>query len=286
MSEKRRLGKGLGALIPAALSGSGETNEVSLEKIKPNPFQPRQRFDEHKIDELAASIKEHGVLQAIVVTPAAGEDHYILVAGERRCRAAKLAGLKTVPAVIKAFERKQMLEIALIENLQRDDLTPVEEARAFKKLMSEFSYTQEELAKRIGKSRSAVANALRLLTLPAAIIEALEEGKITSGQARPLIGIENEQRQAAAFKKIIEEGLSARGAEKLASAVPGKKQAGSTAPAQEEDPLKVELQQQLQRALGTKVLIRPGKNGGTIEVHYYGEEDLERLVDKLLPEGL
>jgi ParB family chromosome partitioning protein len=287
MSEKRRLGKGLGALIPEVMSGSGETSEVSLEKIEPNPFQPRQRFDDEKINELAASIKEHGVLQAVVLAPSTDNDRYFLVAGERRCRAARLAGLIKVPAVIKSYDSKQMLEIALIENLQREDLNPVEEARAYKKLMTEFNYTQEELARRIGKSRPSVANTIRLLSLPERVIEALEVGKITSGQARPLLGISNKEVQEKAFKKIIEEGLTARDAERLVSASSGKKQQeNSNGQTKEEDPIQSELQLQMQRILGTKVRIKPGKSGGTIEIYYYGDEDLERLVDKLLPDGL
>ncbi len=287
MSEKRRLGKGLGALIPEVMSGSGETSEVSLEKIEPNPFQPRQKFDDEKINELAASIKEHGVLQAVVLAPAREDDRYYLVAGERRCRAAKLAGLEKVPAVIKSYDSKQMLEIALIENLQREDLNPVEEARAYKKLMSEFSYTQDELARRIGKSRPSVANTMRLLSLPTYVIKALEEGQITSGQARPLLAIGDKEVQENAFKTIMEERLTARDVEKLVHQTSGKKhKTKQVGQGVEEDPVQVELQLQMQRVLGTKVKIKPGKSGGSIEIFYYGDEDLERLIDKLLPEGI
>lgn len=287
MSDKRRLGKGLGALIPEVMSGKGETSEISLEKIKPNPYQPRKKFDDSKINELAASIKEHGVLQAVVLAPVKDRDEYILVAGERRCRAAKIAGLKAVPAVIKAYDNKQMLEIALIENLQREDLNVVEEAQAYKKLMDEFSYTQEELARRIGKSRPAVANTVRLLFLPAPVLRALEKGQITSGQVRPLLAIPGQEEQLTAFAKIIEEGLTARQAEQLVSEKAGKisKEPKKVLP-RAEDPLQAELQVQMQRVLGTKVRIKPGKTGGTIEIYYYGEEDLTRLMEKLMPEGL
>ena len=287
MSEKRRLGKGLGALIPEVLTASSDTNEISLDLIKPNPYQPRQIFDEGKLDELAASIREHGILQAVLLSPAGEEEGYFLVAGERRCRAAKIAGLTTVPAVIKPLDRKVMLEIALIENLQREDLNPVEEATAYQRLMQEFSYTQEELARRIGRSRPAIANSIRLLSLPENILKYLAGGEITPGQVRPLLTISDPQLQQQAAAEIIAEGLSAREAEKIATRINAreKKDYGKDrVPVQ--DPLHVELQLQIQRSLGTKVRLKEGKAGGTIEIYYYSEDDLERLIAKLLPEGV
>ncbi|MDZ4133756.1 MAG: ParB/RepB/Spo0J family partition protein [Dethiobacteria bacterium] len=287
MSEKRRLGKGLGALIPEVLTASSDTNEISLDLIKPNPFQPRQIFDDGKLDELAASIREHGILQAVLLTPAGEEEGYFLVAGERRCRAAKIAGLTTVPAVIKSLDRKAMLEIALIENLQREDLNPVEEATAYQRLMQEFSYTQEELSRRIGRSRPAIANSIRLLSLPENILEYLAGGDVTPGQVRPLLTISDPQLQQQAAAEIISEGLSAREAEKIATRINAreKKDNGKDGvPVQ--DPLHVELQLQIQRSLGTKVRFKEGKTGGTIEIYYYSEDDLERLIAKLLPEGV
>lgn len=286
MSEKRRLGKGLGALIPEVLSDSVETNEISLDRIQPNPLQPRQTFDDEKLQELAQSIREHGILQAVVVSPI-GEGSYYLVAGERRLRAAKIAGLNSVPAIVKSLDRKAMLEIALIENLQREDLNPVEEARAYKKLMQEYNYTQEELARRIGKSRPSIANSIRLLSLPDELLELLAQGEITSGQIRPLLAISDPLKQQETVRQIIEEGLSAREAEKIAARInvqTGKRKSKDDDTIQ--DPLYSELQTQIQRSMGTKVKIRQGKNGGTIEIYYYSEEDLERLVAKLLPEGL
>ena len=287
MSEKRRLGKGLGALIPDVMTGSSDTNEIALDRIKPNPFQPRQTFNDEKLEELAASIREHGILQAVVVSPAVEGEDYILVTGERRCRAAKIAGLSTVPAVVKAYDNKTMLEIALIENLQREDLNPVEEARAFRRLMQEYSYTQEELSRRIGCSRPSIANSIRLLSLPENILEALAGGKITPGQVRPLLAISDYQKQQEAVKQIIEEGLSAREAERMVTKI----NAEGTKTEKEgqvvvQDPIHVELQLQIQRCLGTKVRLRKSKNGGIIEIFYYSDEDLERLVSKLLPEGL
>ena len=286
MSEKRRLGKGLGALIPEVMVGAAETNEIPLDQIKPNPFQPRQSFNEERLRELAFSIKEHGILQAVVVSPT-GEGSYYLVAGERRCRAARIAGLNSVPAVVKSIDRKTMLEIALIENLQREDLNPVEEAQAYKRLMQEYNYTQEELARRIGRSRPSIANSIRLLSLPEKILELLVSGEITAGQVRPLLVISDPGQQQEVASQIVKEGLSAREAERIAAKLSlqtgGKKDEDR---AVIQDPLHVELQTQIQRSLGTKVRFKQGKNGGTIEIFYYSDEDLERLVAKLLPEGI
>jgi ParB family transcriptional regulator, chromosome partitioning protein len=287
MSDKRRLGKGLGALIPDALDASADKSEIELDKIKQNPYQPRQDFNEEKLKELAGSIREYGILQAVVITPANNEDEFYLVAGERRCRAAKMAGLKTIPAIIKSYDNKTMLEIALIENLQREDLNPVEEATAYQRLMKEYSYTQEELAGRLGKSRSAIANSVRLLALPESVLGLLKNGQVTAGQVRPLLSISDPGEQELLAHRIVDEGLTARDTEKL-SFVPGKVKA--TGPkknsAEQEDPVQAELQMQMQRRLGTKVKIKQGKNGGTIEIFYYGEEDLERLITRILPEGL
>jgi len=289
MSDKRRLGKGLGALIPDAFENDPdlEKSEIALEKIRPNPYQPRENFDQEKLDELAHSIREHGVLQAVVVCPADNDGDYYLVAGERRCRAAKLAGLKSIPAVVRSYDNKEMLEIALIENLQREDLNPVEEAAAYRQLMKDYNYTQEELAKRLGKSRPAIANSVRLLALPEKILDLIGRGKITVGQARPLLAISDRAKQEEYAQKIVDEGLTARDAEKLSERTEKKSKAGLDHDREKaEDPLTLELQLQIQRRLGTKVKIKPAKSGGTIEIHYYGEEDLERLIAKLLPEGL
>ncbi len=287
MSEKRRLGRGLGALIPEVMAGSGETNEILLDRIKANPYQPRREFDDDKLQELAASIKKHGIIQAVVLTPSGDEGEYILVAGERRCRAARIAGLTAVPAVIKSYDSKAMLEIALIENLQRENLNPVDEAKAYQRLLKEFSYTQEELAGRLGKSRPSVANAVRLLSLPETVLDALVGGRITAGQARPLLSLNDPALQEDLANKIINDGLTAREAENMTVNLSGREKSGKDSEkSSTEDPLQVELQLQIQRALGTKVKIRQGKSGGTIEIYYYGDEDLERLIAKLLPEGL
>lgn len=289
MPEKKRLGRGLGALIPEVMDEGAETNEISLDLIKPNPYQPRRDFDDEKLKELAASIKEHGVLQAVVVSPDEDGKSYTLVAGERRCRAAKQAGLKSIPAIVKPVDRKTMLEIALIENLQREDLNPVDEAMAYKRLMQEYNYTQEELARRLGRSRPSIANSVRLLGLPDKILEMLGRNEMTPGQVRPLLSIADQNRQEEAARLIAKEGLSAREAERMVTKLNHTREKkaeegpdGKTGP----DPLQAELQLQMQRALGTKVKIKPGKKGGSIEIFYYGDEDLERVVSKLLPEGL
>lgn len=286
MSEKRRLGKGLGALIPEAMSGEAEINEIALDQIEPNPYQPRQTFDQEKLQELASSIEEHGVIQAVVVSPADKAGKYYLIAGERRCRAAKMAGLKTIPAAVKPLKQKEMLEIALIENLQRENLNPVEEAAAFKKLMEEFQYTQEELARRLGKGRPTIANSIRLLSLPEKVLDLLRNGAMTAGQARPLLGITDPEQQNKLASLIVKKGLSAREAEKLKVRVneASIKEDSITRNASL-DPLLEDLQAQIQRGLGTKVRFKRGKSGGTIEIYYYSEDDLERLIAKLLPGG-
>ncbi len=289
MSEKRRLGKGLGALIPDAVSTSAEATEIKLDRIKPNPFQPRRTFDDEKLSELAASIKEHGVIQAVVVAPSGTDEQYLLVAGERRCRAARIAGLTSVPAVVKSYDKNTMLEVALIENLQREDLNPVEEARAYRKLMQEYKYTQEELSRRIGRSRPTIANSLRLLALPEKVLNSLAIGELTPGQVRPLLSISDQETQQLLAEKIIEEKLSAREAERIATReIKDKdKENNNTLKAEKAlDPESEELQLQMQRNLGTKVKLKHGKNGGTIEIYYYSDEDLERLIERLIPEGL
>ncbi len=289
MAEKKRLGKGLGALIPEVMDDAAETNEISLDRIKPNPYQPRRDFDDESLKELAASIKEHGVLQAVVVSPDEEGKGYTLVAGERRCRAARKAGLKTVPAVVKTIDKKTMLEVALIENLQREDLNPVDEAMAYRRLMNEHNYTQEELARRLGRSRPSIANCVRLLGLPENVLDLLARNEMTPGQARPLLAINDHQKQIQIAGLIAREGYSAREAERLVSELNRSKEEKKKGKGSEKDtpdPLQAELQLQIQRTLGTKVKIKPGKNGGTIEIHYYSEEDLERVVSKLLPDGI
>lgn len=286
MSEKRRLGRGLGALIGEALTGVAEITEIPLNEIKANPFQPRVNFDPAKMEELVASIKEHGVVQAVVVSPVK-EGGYYLVAGERRCRAARMAGLTEIPALIREFKEKEMLEIALIENLQREDLNPIEEAAAYRRLMEEFNFTQEELGRRLGKSRSAIANTVRLLSLPQKVQEAIIRGELSAGQARPLLALPDAAMQEELARQIIDGKMTAREAESLAgNAAAGKNKRRVSAKTEAADPLLKELQGILQRRLGTKVKIYRRRGSGTIEIFFYGEEDLERLIALIMPEGI
>jgi ParB family chromosome partitioning protein len=286
MSEKRRLGRGLGALINEALTGTADIIEIPLSQIEANPFQPRINFDPVKLQELADSIKEHGVVQAVVVSPSKEEGYY-LVAGERRCRAARMAGLTRIPALVRDLDEKDMLEIALIENLQREDLNPIEEAVAYRRLMEEFELTQEELGRRLGKSRSAIANTVRLLALPQRVQEAIISGELSAGQARPLLSLPDAARQEDLARQIIARKMTAREAESLAGKAAGGANKGRVKDVPvAADPLLKELQGSLQRHLGTKVKIYRGKGGGTIEISFYGEDDLDRLVDLLMPEGI
>ncbi len=286
MKDKRRLGRGLGALIDEAVTGGGNMIELNLDQIKPNPLQPRKEFDREKLQELADSIKEHGVVQAVVVSPA-GRAGYHLIAGERRCRAARMAGLTKIPALIREADGKALLEIALIENLQREDLNPVEEARAYRRLTKEFGLTQEELGRILGKSRPVIANSIRLLALPARVQQALIEGRLNVGQARPLLGIADAARQEELAGLIAERKLTAREVEKLiGAAAESKPKKKRRKEAETGDPLTKELQNRLQRQFGTRVRISRRGGGGSIEISFYGEEDLERIISILMPGGL
>ena len=288
---KLGLGKGLGALIPEiseeVVSTEGSSVEIALEKIKPNPHQPRKDFDEEKLNELAETIKEYGVLQPIILQKVKGS--YILVTGERRYRAALLAGLKTIPALIKEYDAQQSMEIALVENLQRENLNPIEEAAAYKKLLEEFDYLQEDLAQKLGRSRSAIANAIRLLALDDEVQRYLAEGSLTAGQARPLLALNSLEEQRGFALKAIDEKLSARQVEKLVRDRVKKEKAKAPA-AEVSDELQVtalllkEFEERLRGAYGTKVMIKPGSREGKVEISFYGEEDLERLMSLLLKE--
>jgi len=283
--DKKRLGRGLEALIPD-LSPEKESDikEISIDQIRPNPYQPRIKFDGEKLRELAESIKEHGVVQAIIVSPVNGE--FILVAGERRYRAAKMVGLQTIPAVVRKYSKSAMLEIALIENLQREDLNPIEEGEAYRRLIDEFNLTQEELSQRVGKSRSAIANTIRLLSLPELIKEALCQGEITAGQARPLLGLPDQESRERAATQIITKGLTAREVESMVAGTAKKKRLPGIKVLPDADPHLKETQIQLQRRLGTKVKMIKGKQGGSLEIYFYSDEDLVRLLMILLPDGI
>ncbi len=290
---KRGLGKGLGALIPELEEKQydrAEIREVEVMRIRPNPYQPRKSFDQEKLKELAESIKEHGVLQPVILTLEEGEQFY-LVTGERRWRAAKIAEREYIPAIIREVEPQIMMQVALIENLQREDLNPLEEAYAYRKLIDEFSLTQEELSKRIGRSRSSIANTLRLLSLPQAVQDALSRGVISEGQARPLLSVKDPASQEELAQRVIGGHYSAREVESMVKELLQGRKEEKKAKLKDEkkdddqDSLfHHELKETLQKRLGTKVKINPQKQGGVIEIAYFSQEDLERVVS-IISEG-
>jgi len=274
-SSKRGLGKGLQALFSEQeVSQEDGVVEIRVSDIRPNKYQPRRDFPAEKLEELARSISLHGVLQPIVVRDIIGG--YELVAGERRWRACKMAGLETIPAIVRPFSDNEMMEIALIENLQREDLNPLEEATAYRQLLDEFGLTQEELSQRIGKSRSHIANILRLLQLPPEIQESVSRGTISMGHARALLGLEKKAQQLEAWRQVVEKGLSVRETEALVQHLKAGKEPRRKR-AEQKEPHILALEASLQENLGTKVQIWPGRKKGRIEIEYYTEEDLERI---------
>ncbi len=284
MATKRiALGKGLGALLPEL--GQAEPKTLlycGIEEILPNRSQPRKHFDEAKLQELAESIKEKGILEPLIVRRT--EQGYELIVGERRWRAAQKAGLKEVPVLVKETERREALEISLIENLQREDLNPIEEAEAFKQLIEEFNISQEDLSKRIGKDRTTVTNTLRLLKLPLEVRDHLLQNRITSGHARALLSLENKEKQKELCALIIKRGLSVREAEAIAKRW-SEKPKKSVAPGKKKGDLESQLsslQDSMRKFLGTKVHISQKGKRGKIEIEYYSHEDLERIVEAIL----
>lgn len=278
MANKRGLGKGLGALIPENDEKvQNAIVELKITDVEPNDKQPRKAFDDQALADLSESIKEHGVVQPIIVRQVGSG--YQIVAGERRWRASRLAGKKTIPAIVKDCSNLEVMELALIENLQREDLNSIEEALAYKSLIEEYNMTQEEISKKIGKSRPAIANSLRLLQLPETIKVMIAEGKITQGHARALLAIEEEKKQLEMANKIVSQQLNVRQIEKLAKEAKQKDKT-KTAP----DAYQIEIQQmeeRLKAALGTKVTIQHKNNKGRIEIEYYSNEELDRILDLL-----
>lgn len=279
MAGKKGLGRGLDALLARAEPNADEVvRQVPLAEIEPNPFQPRRVFDEDKLAELAASIRERGVVQPIVVRPL-GEG-YQLVAGERRWRAAALAGLPAVPAVVREVSDREALELALVENIQRQDLNPMEEARAYLALQETLGLTQEQLAARLGKSRPAVANTMRLLGLDGQVQRLVEEGRLSMGHGRALAALEGARRQREAGRRIVDEGLNVRQAEALVKRLAsGISVSGSKAREKDEDPLLQAVAAGLRERLATPVHLRGTARRGTIEIAYFGLEDVERLYE-------
>jgi ParB family chromosome partitioning protein len=277
------LGKGLAALIPEVEQEEGRTLLMcGIEEVVPNRSQPRKRFDESKLQELAESIKKNGILEPLIVRKV--EQGYEIIVGERRWRAAQKAGLKEVPVLLKEIEGPEALEISLIENLQRENLNPIEEAEGYRRLIEEFGINQEELGARVGKDRTTVTNTLRLLKLPSDVIEHLIQNHISSGHARAILSLESKDKQKELCIRIIQKGLSVREAEALAKRWAGKpeRSAHSESKRGELTSQLNALQDALRRCLATKVQIIPKGKKGKIEIEYYSFEDLERIVEAVL----
>lgn len=282
MASKKGLGKGLGALLEDFSTETVETSAyrtLPIYKVEPNPNQPRQDFDPEELEALADSIRTHGIIQPLTVREMPN-GYYQIIAGERRWRAARLAEVSEVPAVVMEADDKKVMELALIENLQRQDLNPVEEAMGYQSLMEEYGLTQEEAAKRVGKSRPAVANSLRLLGLCSPVLEMVRKGELTAGHARAVLTLKTEKLQMEAAKKILSLSLSVRQAETLC-----KNMAKEPAPKKEPDfavDYVAECEKNLSKALGRGVKIVNGKRKGRFELEFYGEEDLQNLLDALM----
>lgn len=280
MSKKFVLGKGLGALIPDELESKEKKNNsemfISINLIKSNENQPRKAFDDEKIAELAESIKYHGIVQPIILRK--DKENYIIVAGERRWRAAKLLALKEVPAVVMDLTDKQVLEISLIENIQRENLNPIEEAIAYKRLLSEFSLTQEELSKRIGKSRVSITNTMRLMNLNESVQQYIIDSVISEGHGRVLLGISDSNLQYEIAQKVIDEKLSVRELETIVKYL-NKEKVDIVKSRELNNPYYKDITNRLENYFGTKVNINSKNNKGKIQIEYYSEEDLQRILE-------
>jgi ParB family chromosome partitioning protein len=285
MSKRRGLGRGLSALIPQ--SGDEPTaaeglKAVAVDKITPNPHQPRTRLDETALEELAASIREHGLIQPLVVAEEE-EGRYTLIAGERRWRAAHRAGLAEVPVLVKEATPQAMLELALIENIQRADLNPLEEASAYRQLIEGFGLTHAAVAQRVGKSRPAVTNTVRLLELPPKVQAAVVEGELSSGHARALLGLPTPEAQLAVMRTILKNGLNVRQTEALV-----RKMVDGKAPAPKEKRRKpaelLDLESQFRQSLGTRVDIQKGAKSGKVVIHFYSDEELQAIYETIVGE--
>jgi len=289
MAKRDRLGKGLGALLNEYLSEEkpdpSQVRTVGVAEIVPNPFQPRREFSEEELSGLTASLRENGLLQPIVVRPAADGPgpRYELVAGERRWRAAMRLGWKEIPATVRVMDDRTLLVLALVENLQRAELSPIEEAEGLRRLADEFSLSQQQIADVVGRDRSTVANTIRLLQLPVSVRQLVTEGKLSAGHARALLGLEHDHRLVALAEQAALEGWSVREVEERVSRVRGPRPAGRAAPrARVRDPNERVLEEALQRALGTEVRIHSGRGmRGRIEIPFFGAEDFERVFELL-----
>ena len=273
---------GLDALFSNSLMDDDTSvKTVPLTSIVPNPRQPRTRFTDEELAELADSIREHGVIQPLVVSEQS-DGTYVLIAGERRLRASMLAGLSSVPVVTRQADDRELLELALIENIQREDLSPLEAAEAYKSLEENFNLTHEEISKRVGKNRASITNTMRLLKLPGDVQKALLEKKITEGHARVLLSLPTPQAQINAMNHIINNDLNVRQTEEYVRSLVGEKKAAPKNTKQALEPEMQELEERLRQLIGTKVSLRPTKNGaGSINIHYYSAEELESIIEKL-----
>lgn len=279
MTARQALGKGLGALIPEKGVPEGEgkrpLQQCGIEEVQPNPFQPRKTFSDEQLQELVDSIREKGIIQPLLVRRRS--DGYELIAGERRWRAAQRAGLREIPILVKDVSDSEMLELSLVENIQRENLNPIEEAEAYKRLMEQFHLTQEEISKKVGKDRSTIANTVRLLRLPPEIKLSLAEGKITMGHARAFLSLEGVDKQRLLWKKLLSAGLSVRQTESLVKRL----RTRSSPPPRRSHPEWSALIEELQRALGTKVRILGNRRRGKIEIDFFSPDELDRILELL-----
>jgi len=284
MSRRRGLGKGLDALIPGGeAAGLGaDAQQVPIDLIRPNPRQPRNEILTEDLRDLAASITEHGVIQPLIVSSAESGEGYVLIAGERRLEAARLAGLRQVPVVLRQASDQERLEIALVENLQRSDLNPLEAAHGYQMLSDEFDLSHNEIAKRVGRSRTSVTNTLRLLKLSQAVRSALAGGSISEGHARALLSLPSANSQSAALRAILDSGLNVRQTEQLVQRLSGERPQPRVAPKRPAE--EVSLENQLRESLGTRVTLTRGKKGGSIVIRFFSDEELDALVERLLGE--
>lgn len=280
MAIKRGLGRGLDALYDnteAAEAEQKELIELRISMIEPNHDQPRKDFDEDALITLSNSIAEHGIIQPIIVSPSEN-GFYKIIAGERRWRAAKMAGLREIPAIVRTYEKQKAAEVAMLENLQREDLNPIEEAEGYKNLMENFGLTQESLSRSLGKSRSAIANSVRILSLPQNIIDMVRNGLISEGHARTLLSIEDDAEKQRLAEEIINGKLSVRDTEKIA----GEKKTAKKIAEKKEISLEIkEMEKRLSDNFGSKVKIITGRKKGKIEIEYYGNDDFTRIMEKL-----
>ena len=284
MPQKSGLGRGLAALIPGAEDALPENGVmmIPVEMVFPNPRQPRGVLHPEELKDLTASIREHGVLQPLIVTPGDLDGRYVLIAGERRLEAARLAGMAKVPVLVRQATDQQRLELAIIENVQRADLSALEQAEAYRQLAEDFNLSHEDIAARVGKSRVAVTNTLRLLRLHDVVKNALIEGRVSEGHARALLALTTPEAQTAALRTVLLKELNVRQTEELVRRLSGEK------PTRKPKPVVVpevaELEERLRSSLGTKVTVRSGHKGGTLTIHFYSEEELNALTDRLLKE--